>query len=474
MNENPSALIPEIALVAAAVIGLLAGSWLPRSRQWVIRVLAAVACLVGLAATAVTMLGTPERVFGGSYAIDPATNAARIIILAATLLVICLSVDTVGGHRHETEFYVLVLLASAGAAALVGADDLLTLFAAYLLASVPSYGLVGLLRDPLGTEAALKYYLLGALLGIVMLAGTTVLVGVAGTSTYPGLRGTLTGAPPAAVAFGVVAVTAGLLFKIGGVPAQFWVPDAVDGASTPAAAFVSTIPKIGGLGAAWRLYTHALPAHSVDWAVLATIVAAASMTIGNLAAFGQTNVKRLLAYSTISQVGYLLMAVTVASRSGLAQRALWYYLAAYAVTNLGAFAVVAELPAAITIGDYRGMARRHPALAASLAVCLLGLVGTPPTAIFVGKLEIFTATINGGYTWLAVLAVANTVASLYYYLRWLAPTFRAAPTPGAHPAPLATAGTWSATAAYTAAAASIALGIGASIALPIGGGRLLP
>ncbi|MHB1927863.1 MAG: NADH-quinone oxidoreductase subunit N [Acidimicrobiales bacterium] len=472
MNENPAALIPEIALVAPAVIGLLAGSWLPRRRQWVVRVVAAAACLIGLAATAVAMLDASQRVFDGSYAIDPATNAARVIILAATLLVICLSVDTVGGHRHETEFYVLVLLASAGAVAMVGADDLLTLFAAYLLASVPSYGLVGLLRDPPGTEAALKYYLLGALLGIVMLTGVTALVGVAGTSTYPGLRDALTGAPHAAVAFGVVAVTAGLLFKIGGVPAQFWVPDAVDGASTPAAAFVSTIPKIGGLGAAWRLYTHALPAHSVDWALLAAIVAAASMTIGNLAAFGQTNVKRLLAYSTISQVGYLLMAVTVASRSELAQRALWYYLAAYAVTNLGAFAVVAELPAAVTIGDYRGMARRHPALAASLAVCLLGLVGTPPTAIFVGKLEIFTATINGGYTWLAVLAVANTVASLYYYLRWLAPTFHVAPADGENAA-LAAAGTWSAAVAYIAAAASLALGIGASIALPLGAGRLL-
>ena len=327
MNQNPAALFPEVALVAAAVVGALAGGWLPRSRQWVVRVLAAAACLAGLAATAVAMVGTPQWVFGGSYAIDPATNAARVIILAATLLVLCLSVDTVGGHRHETEFYVLVLLASAGAVAMVGADDLVTLFAAYLLASVPAYGLVGLLRDPRGTEAALKYYLLGALLGIVMLTGTTVLVGVTATSTYPGLHRTLASAPHAAVAFGVVAVTAGLLFKIGGVPAQFWVPDAVDGASTPAAAFVSTIPKIGGLGAAWRLYTQALPAHSVDWALLVAIAAAASMTLGNLAAFAQTGVKRLLAYSTVSQVGYLLMAVTVAGRSGLAQRALWYYLA---------------------------------------------------------------------------------------------------------------------------------------------------
>lgn len=473
MKEIPGALVPEIALVAAAVVGLVAGGWLPRQRQWVVRLLAAAACVAGLGATAVAMLGPAQRVFSGSYAVDPATNAARVVVLGATLVVVCLSADSMGGHPRETEFYVLVLLASAGAIALVGADDLLTAFAAYLLASVPSYGLVGLLRDSPGTEAALKYYLLGAILGIVMLTGVTVLVGVAGTSSYSGLHTSLGRAPGAAVAFGVVAVSAGLLFKVGGVPAQFWVPDAIDGASTPAAAFVSTVPKIGGLGAAWRFYTEALPAGGVDWALLAAMAAAASMTLGNLAAFAQTRVKRLLAYSTVSQVGYLLMALTVAGRSGLAQRALWYYLAAYAATNLGAFAVVAQLPAAVTIDDYRGMARRHPALAAALAVCLLGLVGTPPTAVFVGKLEVFTGTIGGGYTWLAVLAAVNTVASLYYYLRWLVPTLLPVPAAG-DPGVLAPAGRWSAITAYAAAAGSIALGVGAGFALPLGAGHLLP
>ncbi len=472
MNENPGALVPEIAPVVAAIAAAVAAGWIPRRRQWIIRAVAAAGCLAGLAATALAMLGSPGRVFDGSYAVDPATDAARVVVLGAALVVICLSVDTVAGERREAEFYILVLLASAGAVAMVGADDLLTLFAAYLLASIPAYGLVGLTRDPTGTEASLKYYLLGALFGIVMLAGATVLIGVAATSTYPGLQSALAGAPHTAVAFGVVAVTAGLLFKIGGVPAQFWVPDAIDGASTPAAAFVATIPKIGGLGAAWRFYTHALPAHAVNWPILMAVVAAATMSLGNLAAFAQTNVKRLLAYSTISQAGYLLMAITVAGRNGLAQRALWYYLAAYALTNLGAFAVVAELPAARTIADYRGMTRRHPALAAALTVCLLGLVGTPPTAVFIAKLEIFTATIDGGYTWLAVLAVANTVASLYYYLRWLAPTFLARPADRRDA--LAPAGTWSAVTAYAAAAGSLALGIAAGVALPLGAGRLLP
>jgi NADH-quinone oxidoreductase subunit N len=181
------------------------------------------------------------------------------------------------------------------------------------------------------------------------------------------------------------------------------------------------------------------------------------MTLGNLAAFFQTSVKRLLAYSTISQVGYLLMAVAVASRSALAARSLLFYLAAYAATNLGAFAVVAELPHADALDSYRGLGRRHPGLAAVLAVCLLGLVGTPPTGVFIGKLEVFTATIDGGYAWLAALAVANTVASLFYYLRWLAPAFLRRPG-GSQPDPLRAAGGWAAASAYAAGTVSLILG----------------
>ncbi len=475
MNENPLALIPELALLAGAVLGLLLGSWLPRRRQWVVRLLAAVSCVVGLVAAAVAMGADPELVFGGSYAVDTATNAVRIIVLAATLLVICLSVETVRGHRRETEFYVLLLLGAIGAIMLVGASDLLLLVAAYLLASIPLYALAGFAKDAPGTEAALKYYLMGALLGVIMITGVTVLYGAGGATGYRALAQSLPGAPQSAVAVGVVAVLAGLLFKIGAVPAHFWVPDVTEGASTPVAAFVTTIPKIGGLAAVYRLVAEALgvegvAAVSVDWPLLLAILATASMTLGNLAAFFQDNVRRLLAYSTISQVGYILMAVAVAARTDLALPALLFYLAAYAVTNLGAFAVVAEFPRASRIEDYRGLARRHPGLAAVLVVCLLGLVGTPPTAVFLGKLEVFAAAIDGGFTWLAVIAVINTVASLFYYLRWIAPAFLSQPSPAA----LAPAGRWATLGAYTAGTASLVLGIAGGLVLPLGVGPLLP
>src|SRR5258708_2701762 len=272
-----------------------------------------------------------------------------------------------------------------------------------------------------------------------MLAGITVLDGAGRPTSYPLLHAALARAPHGVVAAGLVAVLAGLLFKAGAVPAHFWVPDVTDGTSPPVAALLTTVPKIGALAALLRLLTTAIPAATVDWPLLIAVVAAATMTLGNLAAFFQTSVKRLLAYSTISQVGYLLMAVAVASRSTLAARSLLFSLAAYAATNRGAFAVVAELPHAAPLDSYRGLARRHPGLAAVLVVCLLGLVGTPPTAVFVGKLEIFTATIDGGYGWLAALAVANTVASLFYYLRWLAPAFLRLPA-GTQPDPLAAAG----------------------------------
>ncbi|MBQ0862752.1 NADH-quinone oxidoreductase subunit N [Streptomyces sp. RK75] len=471
MNENVAALVPETALVAAAVCGLLAGSWLPRRRQWAIAVLAAAACVTGLVATALTMAtGREQAVFSHTFVIDTATDAGRLTVLSALLLIVAMSSDAVRGHKRETEFHVLLLLTGAGTLVMIGANDLLTLFAGYLLASLPGYVLAAFAKDAAGTEAALKYYLFGALLGTTMLAGIALLYGAGGATLYGQLRIGLPTAGYGLVAVGLVAVLAGLLFKIGAVPAHFWVPDVTQGATAPVAAYVTTLPKIGGLIAGYRLLHQALPLSEVNWPLLLAVLAAVSMTWGNLAAFFQTSAERLLAYSTISQVGYLLMALSVATRSDLAQRSLLFYLAAYALTNLGAFAVVTALPGARSLEDYRGLARHRPGLAAVLLVCLLGLVGTPPTGVFLGKLEVFSAAVDGGCTWLAALAVANTVASLFYYLRWLAPVFR---PPGDTPDRHALAGTLTACTAYTAGAASLLLGLVGGAVLPLMTGPLL-
>jgi NADH-quinone oxidoreductase subunit N len=458
MNENPAALLPELCLAVAAVVGLLLGGWLPRRRQWIVRLMVAVACLAGLATTAAAMTQPAQTVFGGAYAIDIGTNTARLVVLAATLLAIGLAVDTVNALARETEFYVLLTLGALGTLALAGANDLMVLAAGYLLASIPLYALAGFAKDAAGTEAALKYYLLGALFGVLLLVGVTVLFGVGKGTDYPTLAQTLPDAPRAAVAVGLIAVLAGMLFKVGAVPAHFWVPDVTQGASTPVAAFVTTIPKIGALLGTYRLLEQAIPDTTVDWHLLVAVIATASMTLGNLAAFFQTNPRRLLAYSTISQVGYLLLAVAAAGRADLALPSLAFYLAAYAVTNLGAFAVVAELPQASSLRDYTGLFSRHRWLAISLIVCLLGLVGTPPTGVFIGKVTVFTAAFDAGLGWLAVVAAVNTVASVFYYLRWIAPLFRPA-SAAPQPAAARTAGTWSAAAAYTAASASLVLGL---------------
>ncbi|MEG3627694.1 NADH-quinone oxidoreductase subunit N [Streptomyces poriticola] len=454
-GHDPLDLLPETLLAASAVLGLLLGSWLPRRRQWLTGALGMTACAAGTAAAAVAATAAPGSAFGGSFALDPVTATARVVVLGATLLVLALALPRLHGDPRETEAYVLLQLAATGALALAGAQDLLLLAAGYLLASVPGYALAGFRKDGPGTEAALKYYVVGALLGVLMLTGVTLLFAAGRTTSYTALRPALAEAPSALVAVGTLAVLAGILFKAGGVPGHFWVPDVVQGSPAPVAAFLTTVPKIGALAAAFRLAATPLADADVPWTALLATLSAASMTLGNLAAFFQRDATRLLAYSTVSQVGYLLIPVAVTGDSGLAGQALLYYLAAYAVTNLGAFAVVCALPGARTLDDHRGLARRHPALAASLAVCLLGLVGTPPTAVFLGKLEVFSAAFDGGLAWLAVLAAVNTVASLFYYLRWIVPAFTGRTAAG----PLREVSRPAAAIAYGTAAASVALGV---------------
>lgn len=426
MAEDPSTLLPEIILLVSAVGGLLIGAWTPRRRQWTIRLLGAVACAAALVATGFAANRAPEVVFG-TYSLDTATHATRAIVLVATLLVLVLCGDLVDGHARETEFVVLVQLGALGSILLGGADDLIMLFAAFLLASVPLYGLAGWSKQGTAPEATLKYYLAGALAGVTTAAGITLLYGVAGATSYPAVAEALARGPvgaAGAATVGVLAVLAGLAFKAGAVPAHFWVPDASAGTPPAVAAVLTTLPKVGALVATYRLLVTAIPSATVDWPLVVAILAAVSMTLGNLAAFAQTSVLRLLGYSTVSQVGYLLVVVAVAGRAPLAEPALLFYLAGYAVTNLAAFAVAATTAAA-TIDGHRGLFRRDPLLAIALAVALLGLVGTPPTAVFLGKLVVFAAALEGGFAWLVVLAAINTVASLFYYLRWIAPAFRA-------------------------------------------------
>jgi NADH-quinone oxidoreductase subunit N len=431
-------LLPEVVLALGAVLGLLVGSFLPPGREAPVRWVGIAAAVATIVVALVGPVGASA--FGGTYTVDVATTTVRVLVAGAVAVTLVLAGDPGAGGasngtilasnartapltqragRSRTAFAVLVQLSGVGAMVLGGASDLLLLAAAVLLAGLPLAALAGLARDGRAAEAALKYFLSSALFGLVLLTGVTVLLGLTGARAYAALGRVV---PPVAGAVALLLVLVGLLMTLGGVPAHFWVPDAVDGTHPVTGAVLTTTAKLGGLVAVWRLLV-AVPTATVPWPLLVAVLGVGSMTLGNLAAFAQTSLRRLLAYSTVSQVGYLLVPVAAAARSPLALPALLGYLAAYAVTNLAVFAVLAARPHALEIADQRGLARRHPLLAVALAVGLLGLVGTPPTVVFAGKLAGFTAAVDGGMTWLAVVAILNSIASLFYYLRWIAPVF---------------------------------------------------
>lgn len=461
MNPNTgmhlTLMLPEMLVFGAGLSVLIGGSFLARRRQWWGRVVAAAAlCGAGVVA-AVQLAGSDGVAFDGTFVVDTATGVARIASAVGLLAVLAVAGDEIAGSARESEIYALLLFATTGVLVLAGTADLIVLVAGYLLASIPLYALIGLARTATGAEAAMKTYLLGALFGILLLLGVSVLYGVTGGTWYPQVAGELGTAPSGAVAAGLIGILGGLLFKAGGVPAHFWIPDAAQGAAGTVAMFVTTVPKVGALIALYRL-ADLLP-DTIAWPLLIGLLAVASMTLGNLAAYWQSDPRRLLGWSTVSQVGYLLVPVAVVGRSDLAVPALLFYLIAYTVTNVAAFAVSTALPGLRDLGSYRGLAYERPWLAGALVVALLGLLGTPPTAVFVGKLTTAGAAWDGGAAWLAVVVFVNTLISLFYYLRWIAPCYqRVDGRDDAFPVT-----SWSVATAVGAAALSLALGVGAGL-----------
>lgn len=460
MQMRPELLLPEIITFLGGLIVLLGGSFLPRHRQWIARAVAALALLGAATAAALAMAGPAQTAFSGTFAVDTATGAARVIAALATLLVLGVASGEIADSPRESDTYALLLFATTGVMVLAAATDLLVLIVGFLLASIPLYGIVGLTGGRSGAEAAMKTYLMGALSGILLMLGVTLLYALTGATDYAQLKDELPGAPAAAVGAGVLCVLTGLLFKAGGAPVHFWIPDAAQGAGVTAATFLTTVPKIGALVAVYRLMAM-VSAGNESWLVVVAVLATASMFLGNLAAYWQRDPRRLLGWSTVSQVGFLLVPVAAAGRSDLALPSLLFYLAAYALTNVAAFAVTATLPDHRELDTYRGLARTRPGLALALLVALLGLVGTPPTAVFVGKLAAATAVWDGGHGWLALIVMINSLLSLFYYLRWLGPAFAPPTQPCPETSRTDEVAAWPAATAAVAATASLGLGIGA-------------
>ncbi|GAB91214.1 NADH-quinone oxidoreductase subunit N [Gordonia rhizosphera NBRC 16068] len=420
------ALVPEAFLMGGAILTLLVGSYLPLRRQPIVTVVAVAAAIGSAVAAVVAVVADPmaRTVFDGTYALDAASTVIRVAAPLATTVVLLLARADLNGSPRESETVTLLLLATLGTVVLAGAHDVMIVITGYLLATVPLYALIGLRTGRLGAEASLKTYLLGALLGVTLMFGAAVLAAVGGGTAYAQLTAGLGDAPKAAVAIGFVAVLAGLLFKVGAVPGHFWVPDAAQGASVSVAAFLTTVPKLGALVAVARLVALVEPVLRADLAVAA--FAAATMVLGTFAAFWQNDVRRLLGWSTVSQAGFLLLPAAAIGTAPKALAPLLVYAVFYAITNLALFSTVAALPDRREIPDWRSAGARHPVLVGVVIAGLLSIVGTPPTLVFVGKISAFTAAAAAGLVWLVVVAVVASVASLFYALRWIAPTVRRA------------------------------------------------
>lgn len=444
-----------LILLVGAVLALVVGIFLPRRQQVWNAGFALLVLAVTAAAAAWHLPAPPGLVFDASFAVDRSGLWTTLAVIAAGALAVLLSIPAFRGDAREAEYYVLLLFSLLGAVMLAGAHDVMEIVLGVLLTSVGSYALVAYRRtSPPAMEALLKYYLFGALTNIGLIYGLVLLYGLSGSTILSeiGAAPRASGGALAAVAW--VLVLVGLGFKAGYVPAHFWIPDVYQGTTVPVAAYLSLVPKIAAMLALARLAA-ALPADGATLAALAAPVAAVTMTWGNLAAMRQSDVRRLLAYSTVSQTGYLLLAVVALHGSQLALPGLLYYFAAYVAANAGAFAVIAAT-GRFEIPDNHALIRTQPLLALSMLVAFLSLVGIPPLAGFVGKFVLFAAALEAGYAWLSALALVNSVLSLYYYLRVLAPMFvlpaGAVPHP---PEPFAKA------VSIVCALASIALGLGA-------------
>ncbi len=416
-------IVPELILLGGGVATLLYALTAPRRLQTQAAVLAGLVLVAAALATIPLFVRADTLTFADTYAVDGPALWGKLIILCSALLTLMLSVRWFGSDPRQGEFYAILLFSTLGAALIAGATDLMQLIMAVLLASVTGYVLAAYhRRSKMAGEAAIKYYLLGALTNGAMLYGAALLFGVAATTTMSGFPEGLLRSEGWAVASGFTLVALGLAFKVGSVPAHAWVPDVAEGAPAPAAAFLTVVGKVGALIALARIAA-VMPGEGVSWRPLVALLATGTMTLGNLAALKQDDVRRLLGWSSVSQTGYALMALVALGRSELAMPSLLYFLAAYALANFAAFGVVVELRGLTARSDYAGLSRRRPLLAGALALSFLSFIGIPPLAGFAGKLALFGATLEAGYAWLAVVAVANTVVSVAYYARVLAPMY---------------------------------------------------
>jgi NADH-quinone oxidoreductase subunit N len=421
--------LPEIVLTLGSMLVLMADLVVPRERHGVL-----IGISVGvLAATvgAIAIIGSPHiTVSGGLMSIDAFGTYFKLLFIGAAALTLLMS-----GSYLEVEntpagpYCFLVLAATLGMMFMAAGVELVTIFIGLETMAVSFYILAGYLKpNARSNEAAVKYFLLGAFSLGILLYGMSILYGLTGTTNLRAIDTALvaqlaaneqTGGNDLMLLLAVVLILAGIGFKIAAVPFHMWAPDVYEGAPTPITAFLSVGSKAASFAMLLRIFVEGLPSMSVDWRVLFEALAILTMTVGNIAAITQTNIKRMLAYSSIAQAGYVLIGVVAGTERGIA--ATLIYLLVYAFMQLGAFAVIVMLRRRDAIGDelkdFNGLYFRSPLAAFAMLLFMLSLGGIPPTAGFMGKLWLFSAAIEAGYVRLAVIGVLNSAVSLYYYIR---------------------------------------------------------
>ena len=415
-------LMPELVIVLTFVI-VMVFDLFKSIRKSVLAWVTIVGSAIALWAS-VEMLhaGVIGNEFNGMLRVDRFSMFFNIIFLVSTILVTLISINYLDRNdKRQGEYYVLILLATLGMMLMASGNELIVVFLGLELMSLSLYVLAGYFRSiQVSSEAGMKYLLLGAFASGFFLYGIALIYGGAGTTSIPEIASELEvgGKSPLMLA-GMFLLIVGFGFKVALVPFHQWAPDVYEGAPTPIAAFISAGPKAAGFAAFLRIFTGALESLQPEWIVVVVILAALTMTVGNVIATAQSNIKRMLAYSSVAHAGYVLVGLAAANKDGISSAMLYLFI--YCVMNIGAFAAVilarTEDGENLKISDYAGLGFRRPLLALFMTIMLLSLAGFPPTAGFVGKFYVFRSAVDAGHTWLVVVAAINTAISAFYYLR---------------------------------------------------------
>jgi len=446
--------LPEIVLALCAMAILMIGVFLRRN-AWSTSAMLSLAALVVTAVLVLAGEGGRATGFSGLFVVDAFAVFAKVLVLAAAGLSLFLALDW---HRREGlarfEYPVLVLFAALGMMMMVSANDLMSLYVGLELASLSLYVTAAFARDDLrSTEAGLKYFTLGALASGLLLYGASLAYGYAGTTRFDGIAEALQAGPPSmGLIVGLSFIAAGLAFKVSAVPFHMWTPDVYEGAPTPVTALFSVAPKAAAIALFLRVMAGPFAPALAQWQQIIVLISIASMLVGAFAAIAQSNIKRLMAYSSIGHVGYALIGLAAGDEAGI--RGVLVYTAIYVVMNLGAFGCIVALRrdgvARERVEDFAGLARSAPLLALAMAVFMFSMAGIPPLAGFFGKLYVFVAAVNAGLWPLAVIGVLASVVSAFYYLRIVKVMYFDASEGAVDPRPLALSLVVAATGAATA------------------------